>query len=383
MSRYRARAALVSTLAAVAALAAIASTAPAAASAGPVGGPQLAGRGLVLNRGPGVPALPKHLPASAWLVADATTGQVLAAKDPHGRFLPASTLKMLTAITLIPRLNPHALVRPTEADEGVGGSMVGLVPHYPYRIGLVFTAMLVASGNDAAETLANAAGGVGHTLALMNAEARALQADDTVAKTPSGLDAPGETTSAYDLALIARAGLQMPAFRRYIATRVAYIPAPHHKRFQIASHNLLLTSYPGDIGVKNGYTERAEGCYVGAATRHGRTIIITLLHANPDFWPMARGLLNWGFAADGRVRPVGVLVPPLSALRHPRTVALPRPRSAATGHGAGDAVLLPLEVAGGAVVAGGAFLAVARRRVRRRRIARRYATLRYQRYGRR
>src|SRR5689334_12011493 len=101
---------LVSGLAAGLALAPALPAGAAARGRGPVGGPQLAGHGVIVN----YPArraepLPK-VKASAYVLADAGTGQVLAAKDPHGWYLPASTLKVLTAITLMPALNPNATV---------------------------------------------------------------------------------------------------------------------------------------------------------------------------------------------------------------------------------------------------------------------------------
>jgi D-alanyl-D-alanine carboxypeptidase (penicillin-binding protein 5/6) len=279
----------------------------------PVGGPLLTGHGVVVQPLAGAPALPTDLTSSSWLVADLDTGQVLAAKAPPEKYLPASTLKTLTAVTLIPRLDPNQLVKATYHDAVVDGSKVGLVPGMSYSVRKLLTAMLVVSGNDAADALADAAGGIGKTVRLMNGEATHLQAYDTFARTPSGLDGPGESTSAYDLALIARAGLQMPDFRRYVGTIKSTVPAPHHKHFQIYTHNRLLTSYRGAIGVKNGYTVAAQATYVGAATRHGHTIVVTLMHANPYFWPEARSLLDWGFAAEGKVEPVGTLVDPQQA----------------------------------------------------------------------
>lgn len=341
---------------------------------GPLGGPKLGTAGQVVRLAPGLPPLPKRLPASSWLVADAGTGAVLAAKDPHGRFLPASTLKVLTAITLLPRLDPRASWRVTPAEEDVGGSEAGLVAGHSYPVSMLFTAMLVASANDAAQALADAAGGSRKTLALMNAEAAHLNADDTHAGTPSGLDARGETSSAYDLALIGRAAIAMPSFRHYDQTLVSYVYAPGVRRFQIATHDRLLTSYPGAIGVKNGYTVAAQGTYIGAATRGGRTLIVTLMHATPDFWPMARALLDWGFAADGRISPVGELVPPgtpkVSAARgiavRPVT-ARQRPAAAALGPPAPHPLRLPLEFAGvSAVLAGWLALRNRRRGYRRR-----------------
>jgi D-alanyl-D-alanine carboxypeptidase (penicillin-binding protein 5/6) len=161
---------------------------------------------------------------------------------------------------------------------------------------------------------------------MMNAEATHLQAYDTFARTPSGLDGPGETTSAYDLALIARAGLALPDFRGYVGTVKSRMPAPHHKHFQIYTHNRLLTTYRGDIGVKNGYTVAASATYVGAATRNGHTIVVTLMHANPYFWPEARSLLDWGFKAEGQVTPVGTLVDP----QRPAPATAPAPKHEST-----------------------------------------------------
>ena len=300
--------------------AAAAFTSPYDDSAGPIGGPLLDSTGVIVERLPGAPALPGGLDMGSWLVADADTGEVLAAKAPHERFLPASTLKTLTAVTLIPLLSPDQVQKASYNDVAVDGSKVGLVTGYPYTVDTLFTAMLVVSGNDAADALAEAAGGIPHTVDLMNAEAAHLQALDTNARTPNGLDAPGESSSAYDLALIAREGLSMPAFRHYVGVVHATVPAPRRRHFEIYTHNRLLTTYHGDIGVKNGYTVKAGGTYIGAATRGGHTIIVTLMHANPNFWPQAKQLLDWGFAADGKVVPVGTLVAPVDPNARPAAV---------------------------------------------------------------
>jgi serine-type D-Ala-D-Ala carboxypeptidase (penicillin-binding protein 5/6) len=281
----------------------------AAPSPQPVGGSLLAGSGTTVHPEAGAPALPP-VTAGAWIVADADTGEVLAAKGPHEHYLPASTLKTLTAVTLIPRLDPDTMVETTYGAAAVEGSKVGIVPGHSYSVDKLMTAMLVVSGNDAANSLAHAAGGMKRTVRLMNEKARYLRAFDTVAKTPSGLDAPGESTSVYDLALIGRAGLAMPEFRRYVGTVKSTMPAPRNKHFEIYTHNRLLTTYRGDIGIKNGYTVAAGASYVGAATRHGHTIIIAMLHAQPYFWDEARSLLTWGFRARGHVSPIGHLVDP-------------------------------------------------------------------------
>src|SRR5579862_6109757 len=206
-------------------LAALAAGAPAAAAAssGTIGGAQLAGRGVIVNYSSGIQKLP-GIKASAWIVADAGTGQVLAAKNPHGWFRPASTLKVLTAISLIPVLNPDATTVASKQATSVSPNIVGLLAGHAYKVSDLFTALLTISANDAAMALAQATGLLSRGMADINAEAHHLQADDTVAVTPNGLDAPGQHVSAYDLALFARQALTLPAFLKYDETTSAQFP---------------------------------------------------------------------------------------------------------------------------------------------------------------
>jgi len=296
--------------AAIAAPAAAASPSPAAI--GPViGGAQLSGRGVLANYPSGaIPRLPK-IKASAWVIADAGTGQVLAAKDPHGWYRPASTLKVLTAISLIPALNPNATVVASKQATTVSPNIVGLMRGHSYKVSDLFTALLTISANDAAMALAQATGSLSQGMAVINAEARHLQADDTVAVTPNGLDAPGQHTSAYDLALFARQGLQMPAFLKYDRTTSGQFRISKKKSVGLWNQNTLLATYPGALGGKIGWTSAAGATYVGMARRHGVTLIVSLLHC-PALTEITAGksLLNWGFAVDGKVRPVGTLVGP-------------------------------------------------------------------------
>ncbi|GII90897.1 D-alanyl-D-alanine carboxypeptidase family protein [Sinosporangium siamense] len=281
--------------------------AQARATVPPVGGELLGERGLVAPTGVKPPPKSK---ARSYVVADAETGQVLAAKDAHGRFLPASTLKSLTALTLIPQLDRDKRVKPSREACNQEGSAVGLVPKPLYRVHDLFRALMLSSGNDAAMALAETNGGLAPTLEQMNATARKLQAYDTVAKTPSGLDKPGQSSSAYDLALITRAGLKNAEFRRYVATKTAKFPAPKGY-YEISNHNKLLWKYQGMVGGKNGWTSKAHGSFAGAARRGNHTIIVAIMRHEGGFWDEVAGLLDWGFAARGRVTPVGRLVDPL------------------------------------------------------------------------
>jgi D-alanyl-D-alanine carboxypeptidase (penicillin-binding protein 5/6) len=320
------------TVAAASVAAAVSHPARALGRSGPVGGPQLAGKGVIVNYpASGANRLPK-VNASAFVLADAGTGQVLAAKDPHGLFLPASTLKVLTAITLMPVLSPHATVVTTRRAANVIPSKVGLIAGDRYTVSDLFKAMLMISANDAAMMVAQATGSVAKGVAMMNAEAHHLQADDTVAKRPNGLNGPGQHVSAYDEALFARQALHIPAFMRDETLRTMRFPVkPHHKPVTLYTQNTMLGTFRGDLGGKIGWTTASKTTYIGWARRGGHTLVVTILHCKPlTELTYAARLLDWGFAMDGKVRPVGVLVGPLPA--HPAPVvrrqpARPTPRA--------------------------------------------------------
>jgi serine-type D-Ala-D-Ala carboxypeptidase (penicillin-binding protein 5/6) len=343
------------------------SPSPSPAAIGPaIGGAQLSGRGVLVNYPSGsVPRLPK-IKASAWVIADAGTGQVLAAKDPHGWFRPASTLKVLTAISLIPALDPNAMVVASKQATTVSPNIVGLLAGHSYKVSDLFTALLMISANDAAMALAQATGSLSQGMGVINAEARHLQADDTVAITPNGLDAPGQHTSAYDLALFARLGLNMPAFLKYDQTTSAQFKISKKKSVGLWNQNSLLATYPGALGGKIGWTSAAGATYVGMARRHGVTLIVSLLHC-PALTEINAGksLLNWGFAVDGKVRPVGTLVgplpPPAPTPATSRPAAAGQPADRAQSVGSGPSVLVTAGFSGVALLAAGIGYAYSRR----------------------
>lgn len=298
--------AVVATLAAVL----IPSLTPVHASAGAnIGGERLSQSGVVVDVRPGAVA-PPHNEAASYVVADLETGEVLAAKSAHERLPPASTLKVLTALTLLPELDKELVVVATDEEMFVEGSKVGIHAGLSYTVDLLFKAMLVDSGNDATHALARVAGGTEQIVAAMNALAVELQALDTTVVNPSGLDDPGQLTSAYDLALIARAALERADFRAYVTTRTADLPARDGTTYQIQNGNRLLGSYEGLIGVKTGFTTLARHTYVGAAEREGRAFVVTVLRTEGRAEAAASALLDWAFLNADAVEPVGELVAP-------------------------------------------------------------------------
>ncbi|MEH1058391.1 D-alanyl-D-alanine carboxypeptidase [Micromonospora sp. CPCC 206171] len=268
-----------------------------------VGGETLATAGLSIPAGaPMAPAVT----ATSWVVADLDSGAVLGGCGPHEHRTPASVQKMLLAAALMPHLDPTQVVEVTRADLqdlDPASSLMGVVAGGRYSVESLWLGLLLKSGNDAANVLARVGGGAAGRqggVKAMNDEAHRLGANQTHAATPSGLDGPGQYTSAYDLALIARATYARADFRRYIATRVAEIPAgPGTPGFSITHDNTLLGHYPGTLGGKTGFTDLARQTYVGVAERNGRRLTVTLLGAETA--PLgslgeAAALLDWGFA---------------------------------------------------------------------------------------
>jgi D-alanyl-D-alanine carboxypeptidase (penicillin-binding protein 5/6) len=280
-----------------------------------VGGPRLASMGIVTDLPPGVPA-PPVLKDVSWVLADLDSGKVIAAKAAHARLLPASTLKTLTALTLIPTVPATRTIVATQQDANADGTRVGVVPGLPYTGRQLFQGLLMSSGNDAAYALAEAGGGRAATLAAMNEHAAYLGAHDTVAKDPSGLDAPGQTSSAYDLALIGRAALELKDFRAYVTTKQVAFPGrvdPKTKKrstYMIQNHNKLLYNYAGTIGIKNGYTERANRTFISAVTRGGRTYLLSEMYGLDSSWRPQAAMYDWAFAYGDRAGSVGELVEP-------------------------------------------------------------------------
>ncbi|MEU6020096.1 serine hydrolase [Micromonospora sp. NPDC047134] len=282
-----------------------------------VGGEALATPGLVVP--PQAPPPPK-VTATSWLVADLDTGQVLGGCGPHEYATPASVQKLLLAATMLPRLDPTQVVTVTREDLDIapGSSAVGLLPGGRYRVETLWLGLLLQSGNEAANALARLGGGpegVAGGVRAMNEYARHLGALQTHAVTASGLDGPGQFTSAYDLALIARACFADSTFNRYVRTERARIPAQKAlgaKGFQIQNNNQLIYRYPGALGGKTGFTDYARHTYVGAAERDGRRLVVTLLGAEPQplrGWEQGAALLDWGFGLPPEAT-VGRLVDP-------------------------------------------------------------------------
>nr|WP_078509087.1 DUF5136 domain-containing protein [Streptomyces zinciresistens] len=331
-----------------------------------VGGVRLGRPGTQVNLASGVPVLPKDVTARSWVVADAESGQVLAARNAHWRLAPASTLKMLFADTVLPKFPrslKHDVVPSDLADVGPGSSLVGIKEGETYTVRDLWLGVFLRSGNDAVHVLSKMNGGIAATVRQMNEHAEELQALDTNVVSPDGYDAPGQVSSAYDLTLIARSGLQKKDFREYCSTVAATFPGATKKggkgkksvrgSFEIQNTNRLLAGdsdvpvYQGIAGVKNGNTTNAGATFTGVAERGGRVLLVTVMNPakserNEVYKETAR-LFDWGFGAAGKVRPVGELVPPRSAVQ---SSAQPGANAPGEAGGTGDAGPSPTPAVG-------------------------------------
>lgn len=241
--------------------------------------------------------------AQSAVVLTADTGAVLFEKDGHTPRPVASTTKIMTALLALEAAQEQGdpLVDITQEMVAVEGSSMGLQAGDSISLTGLAAGMLLASGNDAANAAAlYLDGSLESFAARMNQRAAALGMEDTHFVTPSGLDgedAQGlvHLSTAYDMALLARAALEDQAFRQLCSSpSLAVEFAEPVKRVTYTNHNKLLTQYPGCVGVKTGFTKEAGRCLVSAAERDGALLIAVTLNA-PNDWQDHAALLDYGF----------------------------------------------------------------------------------------
>lgn len=247
--------------------------------------------------------VPEPVAASSWLVFDATSGTVVAAKDPHGRYRPASIIKVLLALVAIDELPLDQKLRITHDEAAMEGSRAGLVEGTEYTVETLLLGLLMSSGNDAAAALTRALGGDAAVLAKVNDKAAELGATDTRVANTSGLDGPGQSTSAFDMALFYTEAFNDPVYRRLSSTRLHDMPGDEDagiEGFTMSNDNQLLASgFEGALGGKTGFTDDARHTFVGVAERGdrrlGAIILDTTVEEGHRAWQQAAALLDEGF----------------------------------------------------------------------------------------
>jgi D-alanyl-D-alanine carboxypeptidase len=226
------------------------------------------------------------------------TGEVLYARNPDERFLPASTTKLMTALIVYEKNNKNlgGSVTIAESDRAEP-SNIPVVPGEIISVRTLFHALLIESANDSARALGRYIAGSNEAFVrMMNQRALAMGLFNTHFNNPNGLPAPEGThyTSCADLMQIFRAVIKYPELARILSTK-EYVIRTESGTHILRNHNRLLGYYPGMGPAKTGWTEASRHTYAAAVTQNGHQILLVLLDS-PNKWFDAQVLFNWGFA---------------------------------------------------------------------------------------
>jgi serine-type D-Ala-D-Ala carboxypeptidase (penicillin-binding protein 5/6) len=231
------------------------------------------------------------------------------------------------------RLHPYSRVRVSPRAAGAVPSRIGLRAGEVVSTQDLLYGVLLRSGNDAAETLAEAAGGsIAGFSRMMNDKAWQIGARNSHFANPHGLPDDTHYSTAYDLALIFRHAMRYPMFADIVRTRDAALriesgrdPSGDWRMVPVRSTNRLLGSYEGARGGKTGFTFKARRCFVGEVERGGiRLIVVVLNSPNSDtLWRDTQNLLDYGFSRHG-------LAPPPARVATPKVAHAPAARPVTT-----------------------------------------------------
>jgi D-alanyl-D-alanine carboxypeptidase (penicillin-binding protein 5/6) len=238
---------------------------------------------------------PVPVAASAYLVK--ADGATLWEKAADAHLPPASLTKIMTALLVLEHYDPRAVVTVSPGAAAETGSRIGLRKGERMTLENLLAATLIQSANDACHALADhAAGSEARFVERMNRRAREWGLRDTRFANACGHDRAGHYSSARDLAALAERALRQPVFARLMAVVTLDIAtADGRRRFSLENHNALIGRYPGALGVKTGYTQRAGKCLVALARRDGRNVLLVLLNA-PNRWWDAVDMLDRAFS---------------------------------------------------------------------------------------
>ena len=231
------------------------------------------------------------------VLIDAESGRVLFSHNKDERLPMASTTKIMTALIALEQTDADERLAVNGSAVAVEGTSMGLLPGDSVTLRILAQGMLLASGNDAANAAAvRVAGSVPAFVSLMNKRAEELGLKNTSFMTPSGLDGEKHYSTAYDMAMLARAALKNPDFAAICGKTsiAAEYGNPPYRRW-LSNHNRLLKTLDGATGVKTGFTKKAGRCLVSSAERDGVSLICATLSC-PDDWEYHTRLYNDYFA---------------------------------------------------------------------------------------
>ncbi|HZB24137.1 MAG TPA: D-alanyl-D-alanine carboxypeptidase family protein [Gaiellaceae bacterium] len=224
---------------------------------------------------PASSAAPPFVDASAYLVENGATGEVLVGHRANARVPIASITKLMTVLVALDHARPDDVVVASPFAASVGESTINLRAGERIPVRDLVEAALVQSANDAAWALAAdiGKGDVSRFVALMNRKAKAIGLRDTHFVRPDGLDVAGHVSTARDVSLLARVAMRNPLIRSIVDDRTATITGGR----RLHTWNDLLAMLPGTIGVKTGHTAAAGWSQVAAVNAPGFVLYATVL----------------------------------------------------------------------------------------------------------
>jgi len=271
-----------------------------------------------------VPGPGQKVGARYAILVDPATGAVLWSRRSRMPAPPASLTKMLTGLAVRASLDMDAMTVASRASARQPARRLAMRRGQRLTVNQALKALMIVSANDVAVMLAEAAGGsVARFARAMDAESKLLGLRGSTWRNPHGLDARGHRSTAYDLAILARAVLRDRWLARVVRTRHAAFTTPGGRRVTLTAHSRFLLGYRGAVGVKTGFTDDAGHCLAAAATRGGRTLIAVVLHS-PDNAGDAGRMLDWGFGR-GRSARTGLWLPAYVRPAGVATLLAPRP----------------------------------------------------------
>jgi D-alanyl-D-alanine carboxypeptidase (penicillin-binding protein 5/6) len=255
---------------------------------------------LLLSRGlPSVRAVTTNPPAntaSAAILIEQTSGAVLYSQNIDDELYPASTTKIMTAMLTLENMSLDDEITLPDDFVNAGETRIGLEAGATQNVEDLLMAMMLHSANDAAQALAiGVAGSESAFVEMMNQRVEDMGLKHTHFANPNGLHSADHYTSAYDLAMIARAAMDSEEFRRIVSTEEYTVQKVNGlEDFTVYNRNALLSQYAYADGIKTGYTRQAGNCIVASATRNGMQLIAVLLNCT-DITAESEALLEWGF----------------------------------------------------------------------------------------
>ncbi|HAK89378.1 MAG: hypothetical protein A2077_01150 [Nitrospirae bacterium GWC2_46_6] len=239
-----------------------------------------------------------ELSARAAVVIDSASERILYAKNPNLKLPPASTTKLVTAITVLESINPDAVATVSENAAGTPSVTPRLRAGEKYTVRDLLHLALMRSVNSAAVALAEAVAGTEDAfVSMMNDRAMRMGAENARFINSSGLPGPGQHITAFDLAKIMKESLKYPLIREIINTRAKEVFSVNGRRVFVKNTNQLLWTDDDLYGGKTGYTRAAGHCFVCAAKKGNNTLIAAVLgeSVRDNLWDDSVMLLSKGY----------------------------------------------------------------------------------------